>query len=101
MAKVSAVQRNNKRKNLAKKNAAKRAALKAVIMDKNASIEDKLDAQFKLQALPKNSAPNRIRNRCGLTGRPRGVYRKFELSRISLRELGSAGQIPGLIKSSW
>lgn len=101
MAKVSAVERNNKRKNLVKKYAAKRARLKAVALDKSLSMEERFEAQLKLAKLPRNSAEERVRNRCGLTGRPRGVYRKFELSRIAVRELASKGQIPGMTKSSW
>ncbi len=101
MAKVSAVERNNKRMRMAKKFASKRARLKAIAQDKNASMEERFDAALRLAKLPRNSSKNRIRNRCGLTGRPRGVYRKFELSRIAVRELSSSGQIPGMVKSSW
>ena len=101
MAKASAVERNDKRKRMVKKFAAKRARLKATAIDKNASMEERFEAQLKLAKLPRNGAKTRIRNRCGLTGRPRGVYRKFQLSRISLRELASQGKIPGVIKSSW
>ena len=101
MAKTSAVERNNKRKRMVAKFAPKRAALKAIAMDKDASIEDRFDAQLKLAKLPRNSAKNRIRNRCELTGRPRSFYRKFKLSRIAVRQLASIGQIPGMIKSSW
>jgi len=101
MAKSSAVERNNKRIKLAEKYDAKRAKLKAIALDKNAPIEERFEAQLKLAELPRNSAKNRIRNRCGLTGRPRGVYRKFKLSRIAFRELASDGKIPGVIKSSW
>lgn len=101
MAKTSSVEKNNRRARLAKKYAAKRAALKATVMDKKLSVEERFAAQIKLAALPRNSAENRYRNRCELTGRPRGNYRKFKLCRIKLRELGSFGQIPGLIKSSW
>lgn len=86
---------------MAEKYAAKRAALKATVMNKNLTMEERFAAQVKLAALPRNSAKNRYRNRCELTGRPRGNYRKFKLCRIKLRELGSFGQIPGLIKSSW
>src|SRR5579872_4307438 len=101
MAKLSSVEKNNRRARLAKAQAKKRAALKTVIMDKNTSMEDRFAAQMKLAAMPRNGAKNRVRNRCELTGRPRGNYRKFKLCRIKLRELGSFGQIPGLIKSSW
>ena len=101
MAKVSAVQRDLKRRRLVAKYANKRAALKAIIMDKNASQEDRFNATLQLAQLPKNSAKIRERNRCALTGRPRGYHRKFKLSRNLLRELGSLGQVPGLTKSSW
>lgn len=101
MAKLSSVEKNKRRARLATKYAAKRAALKATIMNKELSMEERFAAQIKLAALPRNSAKNRYRNRCELTGRPRGNYRKFKLCRIKLRELGSFGQIPGLIKSSW
>lgn len=101
MAKTSAVERNNKRKRMAAKFAPKRAALKAIAMNKESAIEDRFEAQLKLAKLPRNSAKNRIRNRCELTGRPRAFYRKFKLSRIAVRQLASIGQIPGMIKSSW
>ncbi len=101
MAKVSSVQKNLRRRKLAKKFDNKRGKLKAEIMNKETSMEDRFYAQMKLSKLPRNGAKNRIRNRCELTGRPRGNYRKFMLSRISLRELVSIGQIPGVVKSSW
>lgn len=101
MAKASAVERNNKRRRMAAKFAPKRAALKAVVMDKDVSLEERFDAQLKLAKLPRNGAKIRIRNRCELTGRPRSFYRKFKLSRIAVRQLASIGQIPGMIKSSW
>ena len=101
MAKTSAVERNKKRERLAKKYAAKRAALKVLTKDINLSPEDRFNAHIKLAQLPRNSAPVRQRLRCELSGRPRGNYRKFKLSRIALRELASAGQIPGMVKSSW
>jgi len=101
MAKKSTIEKNNRRAELAKKFANKRAKLLAVARSKTASPEDRFAAQMKLAKLPRNSHPNRVRNRCELTGRPRAVYRKFRLSRIMLRELGSQGLIPGLIKSSW
>lgn len=101
MAKVSSVEKNNRRARLHKKYAAKREALKKTIMSKETPIEERFAAQLELAELPRNSARNRQRNRCGLSGRPRGFYRKFKLSRIALRELASNGQIPGMIKSSW
>ena len=101
MAKTSAVERNNKRKRMVAKFHTKRAALKEVVMSKEASLEERFEAQLKLAKLPRNSAKNRIRNRCELTGRPRSFYRKFKLSRIAVRQLASIGQIPGMIKSSW
>lgn len=101
MAKTSSVERNKKRERLAKKYAAKRARLKAMAKDEALSMDERFQARLKLAELPRNSAPNRIRLRCGLTGRPRGNYRKFKLSRISLRDLASHGKIPGMVKSSW
>jgi small subunit ribosomal protein S14 len=101
MAKKSAVEKNNARRKLQIQQAAKRARLKATAMDRSLPIEERFAAQLKMQQLPKDGAKERIRNRCELTGRPRGVYRKFKLSRIALRDLGSTGQIPGLVKSSW
>lgn len=101
MAKKSAVERNKKRERMTARFAEKRAALKAIINDRELPIEDRFDAQLKLAKLPRNGAPSRIRNRCELTGRPRGVYRKLKMSRIALRELGSRGEVPGMVKSSW
>lgn len=101
MAKKSAVERNKKRERLVEKYAAKRAALKAQALDDNAPLEERFAARLKLAKLPRNSSPSRVRNRCEVTGRPRGFYRKLKMSRIALRELGSAGMIPGLVKSSW
>jgi small subunit ribosomal protein S14 len=101
MAKKSAIERNKKRMRLAEKYSAKRERLKATASDRELSAEERFAARLKLAQLPRNSAPVRIRNRCELTGRPRGVYRKFKLSRIALRELASNGQIPGMTKSSW
>jgi small subunit ribosomal protein S14 len=101
MAKKSAVNRNEMVKKLVKQYAAKRNALKAIANDETLPLEDRFDARLKLAKLPRNSAPNRIRNRCEVTGRPRAYYRKLKMSRIALRELGSAGLIPGLVKSSW
>jgi small subunit ribosomal protein S14 len=101
MAKTSSVERNKKRERLAKKYAAKRVRLKALAKDEALSMEERFEARLKLSELPRNSAPNRFRLRCGLTGRPRGNYRKFKLSRIALRDLASLGMIPGVVKSSW
>lgn len=101
MATQAKIATNDKRKKLAAKYAQKRAALKAIVSDPKSSEADKLAAANKLNALPRNSSRQRIRNRCALTGRPRGVYRKFGLSRIAIREKGLAGEIPGLTKSSW
>lgn len=101
MAKVSSVEKNNRRRKMAKQAAPRRARLKAIIMNRELPIEERFAAQMKLSALPRNSAGTRVRNRCELSGRPRGNYRKFKLSRIALRELGNFGQIPGLVKSSW
>jgi small subunit ribosomal protein S14 len=101
MAKKSAINRNEHVRKLVKQYAAKRAALKATANNDALSLEQRFDARLKLAALPRNSAPTRIRNRCEVTGRPRAFYRKLKMSRIALRELGSAGQIPGLVKSSW
>ncbi len=101
MAKKSAVQRELKRERLAKQHAAKRAALKAVINNRETSPEERIACVTKLAQLPRNSARIRQRIRCQVSGRPRGVYRKFRLSRIALRELASRGQIPGMVKSSW
>jgi small subunit ribosomal protein S14 len=98
---VSSVEKNARRERMHKKYAAKRTELKKTVMDKETPIEERFEAQLKLAKLPRNSARNRQRNRCGLSGRPRGFYRKFKLSRIALRELASSGQIPGMIKSSW
>ena len=101
MAKKSSIERNLKRERLVKKYANKRAKLKAMTKDESLSLEERFQAQLKLAELPRNSAEIRIRLRCGLTGRPRGNYRKFKLSRIALRDLASMGQIPGVVKSSW
>lgn len=101
MAKLSSVEKNNRRGRMAEQFSVKRSELKAIIMNKDLPMEERFAAQMKLSALPRNSAKTRYRNRCELTGRPRGNYRKFKLCRIKLRELGSFGQIPGLVKSSW
>ena len=101
MAKKSAIEKNNRRKRMVKKYAAKRAQLRAVARDRSLPPEERFQAYLKLAKLPRTGAPSRVRNRCELTGRPRGYYRKFRLSRIAVRELGSVGQIPGMVKSSW
>ena len=101
MAKKSAINRNNAVRKTVKRFAAKRAELKAVAADESKSLEERFDARLKLAELPRSSSPTRIRNRCDVTGRPRAYYRKLKMSRIALRELGSLGQIPGLVKSSW
>jgi len=101
MAKKSAVNRNEMVRRLVKTKAAKRNALKAIANDENLSLEERFDARLKLAEMPRNSSPTRIRNRCEVTGRPRAYYRKLHMSRIALRDLGSRGQIPGLVKSSW
>jgi small subunit ribosomal protein S14 len=101
MAKKSSIEKNKRRARLAQQYAGKRAKLKAIANDKNLPQEERFAARLKLAELPRNSAPSRIRNRCELTGRPRGTYRKFKLSRIALRDLASVGQIPGMVKSSW
>ena len=101
MAKKSAVNRNEMVRKLVVKFAAKREALKAIANDESLPLEDRFEARLKLAELPRNSSKTRIRNRCELTGRPRAYYRKLKMSRIALRELGSNGQIPGLVKSSW
>lgn len=101
MAKKGKVETNNRRRKLAKKYTAKRARLRALVRDRSLPIEERFAAQLKLAELPRNSAPNRVVNRCELTGRPRAYYRKLGLSRIALRDLASRGQIPGMVKSSW
>ena len=101
MAKKSAVEKNNKRRKLAAKFAARRARLKAMTTDETLSDQEQFAARLRLAKLPRNSSPNRIRNRCEVTGRPRGFYRKLKMSRIALRELGNQGKVPGLVKSSW
>jgi small subunit ribosomal protein S14 len=101
MAKKSMIEKNERRKRMAEAKKASRTKLKALVMNKETTMEDRFAAVMKLAKLPRNSAENRYRNRCGLTGRPRGNYRKFKLSRIALRELASNGQLPGVIKSSW
>mgnify|MGYP001366800874 CR=1 FL=1 len=101
MAKKSSIQKNLKRIRLAKKYAKKRAELKKVINNKKLELSERFAAQLKLDKLPKNSSKVRIRNRCGITGRPHGYYRKLKISRIALRDMASAGKIPGITKSSW
>jgi len=101
MAKTSSVERNKKREKLARQYANRRAKLKNIISDREVSPEERFEAVLKLAEMPRNSAQNRVRLRCEITGRPRGNYRKFKLCRIQLRELGSKGQIPGMVKSSW
>ena len=101
MAKKSAVNRNEMVKRLVKQYEPKRDALKAIANDESLPLEDRFAARLQLAKLPRNSSKTRIRNRCQITGRPRGYYRKLKMSRIALRDLGSAGQIPGLVKSSW
>ena len=101
MAKISSIERNKKREKMAKQFANRRAKLKAIVSNREISVEERFEAAMKLAQLPRNSAANRTRLRCAVTGRPRGNYRKFKLCRIQLRELGSTGQIPGMVKSSW
>ncbi len=101
MAKVSATEKNKRREKLVDRYAAKRAALKAIINDRSLAMDERFRAQLKLNELPRNSSKTRLRNRCEVSGRPRGYYRKLKMSRIALRELGSQGLIPGLVKSSW
>ena len=101
MAKKSMVLRDVRRKQLVQKYAKKRAELKRIIADPKSSMDDRQAAQEKLQALPRDSSPSRVRNRCAITGRPKGVYRKFGLARTKLRELTLAGHIPGISKASW
>jgi small subunit ribosomal protein S14 len=101
MAKKSAIERDSKRRKLADRYAAKRADLKAIAHDRSSTPEERFQAYLKLAELPRNSSPVRKRNRCAVSGRPRGYYRKLGLSRIALRDLASTGQIPGMVKSSW
>lgn len=101
MAKVSAVEKNDRRKRLVANHAAKRAALKKIIMDKSTPMDERFRAQLKLAALPRDGSKTRVRNRCEVSGRPRGFYRKLAMSRIALRELGNTGKVPGVVKSSW
>ena len=101
MAKLSAINKNNRRISLSNKFFKKRKALKKIIMDRKLPLEERFKAQQKLSKLPRNSAKIRVMNRCQITGRPHGVYRKLKISRIALRQLGLEGKIPGLVKSSW
>lgn len=101
MAKTSSVMKNKRRERLTKLYAPKRAALKAVVMDRELSVEERFEATLKLAEMPRNGAAVRVRLRCELTGRPRGNYRKFKLCRNQLRDLANNGQIPGLVKASW
>jgi len=101
MAKKSSIEKNNRRRKMTKSFAGRRERLKAIVSDKSKPVEERFAATLKLAELPRNSSATRIRNRCELTGRPRAYYRKHKLSRIALRELGSKGLIPGLVKSSW
>ncbi len=101
MAKKSSIEKNNRRRRLAAKYADKRAELKRQTRDESLTMEDRFQAHIQLAKLPRNSSKVRVRNRCEISGRPRGYYRKLGMSRIALRELGSSGLIPGLVKSSW
>ncbi|MFL2770928.1 MAG: 30S ribosomal protein S14 [Rhodospirillaceae bacterium] len=101
MAKKSAIERDKKRRRMTDKDAARRAVLKAQVMDRSASPEERFEAVLKLANLPRNGSKVRVHNRCEVTGRPRGVYRKFKLGRVMLREMASKGQVPGMVKSSW
>ncbi len=101
MAKKSSIEKNNRRRRMTKQFSGRRSKLKAIACDKKRPMEERFAATLKLAELPRNSSATRIRNRCEITGRPRGFYRKHKLSRIALRDLGSKGLIPGLLKSSW
>lgn len=101
MAKVSAVEKNRRREVMVKRFCTRRARLKAIVMDQKVSLEERFKASIQLAELPRNSAKVRVRNRCEVSGRPRAYYRKLRMSRIALRELGSLGHIPGIVKSSW
>ena len=101
MAKKAMIEREKKRQRLVKQYAARRAQLKEIASDESKPMEERFKARLKLAELPRNSSATRLHNRCQLTGRPRGYYRKLKMNRIALRDLGSAGQIPGMVKSSW
>ena len=101
MAKVSSIEKNKRRRQLVDQHAAKRAELKAIVLDRSKPLDERFQAQLKLNELPRNGSRVRLRNRCGVTGRPRGYYRKLGISRIALRDLGNTGKVPGVVKSSW
>jgi small subunit ribosomal protein S14 len=101
MAKKSAIEKNKRRAKLVKQYAGKRERLKAASVDESLSDQERFAARLKLAELPRNSSPNRIRNRCVITGRPRGFYRKLQMSRIALRQMSNDGKVPGMVKSSW
>ena len=101
MAKTSSIEKNKRRMRLAKRYSGRRAKLKKIAMDKTVTMEERFAASLKLAELPRNSSKTRIHNRCEVTGRPRAYYRKFKMSRIAIRDLGSKGLVPGLVKSSW
>jgi len=101
MAKKSSIEKNNRRRRMTKSTSGRRARLKAIARDKTKPMEERFAASLKLAEMPRNGSATRIRNRCEVTGRPRGFYRKLKMSRIALRDLGSKGMIPGLVKSSW
>jgi small subunit ribosomal protein S14 len=101
MAKKSSIEKNNRRRKMAAQYAKKRAELKAKALDESLPLEERFGARMKLAKLPRNSAPSRVRNRCEISGRPRGYYRKLKMSRIAMRDYGAQGMIPGLVKSSW
>jgi small subunit ribosomal protein S14 len=101
MAKKSSIEKNNRRRKMVARLAGKRAELRAKAKDQSLTLEDRFQARLKLAEMPRNSAAVRIRNRCEISGRPRGYYRKLKVSRIALRDLGATGMIPGLVKSSW
>ncbi len=101
MAKTGMIERNNKRRRINARDAQKRAELKDIANNKDLPMEERFAARLKLAQLPRNGSPTRVRNRCEVTGRPRGFYRKLKMSRIALRDLGNKGLIPGLVKSSW
>ena len=101
MAKKSSIEKNNRRRRLSEQYAKKRAELKALALNESLPLEERFAARMKLAKLPRNSAPSRVRNRCEISGRPRAYYRKMKMSRIALRDYGSNGMIPGLVKSSW
>jgi small subunit ribosomal protein S14 len=101
MAKLSSIEKNKRRMRISQRDSAKRLALKEIIMNKTLPLEERFKAQLTMSTLPRDGAKIRIRNRCELTGRPRGFYRKFKISRISLRQLAGAGYLPGVVKASW